>query len=308
MSLEMSHEDVQAVLASEALGALEPAEREAVLRHASDCPACETELRSLRATADALAWAAPPRPMDAERSDRLRARLVARAAADRGASDDAASAPPAVPVPGSTPTADGTPRGGELPRAAEAEVIEMAPRRAERGARPGRVAGWMAAAAAIALLALGAYTLSLRGRMDEMRRALAATEDAEIAARQAMAARDSTLTALTGARVKVIDLAATGGRAPGGRMFWDPGTHTWRFFAHDLPAVAEGREYQLWLITPGRRISAGTFRPHADGRAHVAATFPLPADSLRAIAVTEEPAGGMPQPTGTPLLVGAMSD
>ncbi|MGF7473812.1 hypothetical protein WFJ45_24070, partial [Salmonella enterica subsp. enterica serovar Minnesota] len=38
---------------------------------------------SLRHTAASLAYAAPEVPMDAERSARLRARLLARAAADR---------------------------------------------------------------------------------------------------------------------------------------------------------------------------------------------------------------------------------
>jgi anti-sigma-K factor RskA len=91
-------------------------------------------------------------------------------------------------------------------------------------------------------------------------------------------------------------------------MFWDPRTDRWTFFAHNLPPVQGGREYQLWLITPGaRKIPAGTFRPGAGGSAHVEATYALPADSLAAVAVTEEPAGGLPQPSGALVIAGAMS-
>jgi hypothetical protein len=51
-------------------------------------------------------------------------------------------------------------------------------------------------------------------------------------------------------------------------------------------------------VTPKAKISAGTFTPLPDGSAQVQATYSLARDSLRAIAVTEEPAGGVPQPTG----------
>jgi anti-sigma-K factor RskA len=103
-------------------------------------------------------------------------------------------------------------------------------------------------------------------------------------------------------------MASAGRAEPGGRMFWDPRTDRWTFFAHNLPAVQRGREYQLWLITPGnRKIPGGTFRPGPRGEAHVEATYALPADSLAAVAVTEEPAGGLPVPSGPVVIVGAMS-
>jgi anti-sigma-K factor RskA len=87
-------------------------------------------------------------------------------------------------------------------------------------------------------------------------------------------------------------------------MFWDPATARWTFFAHNLPALRPDRDYQLWLITPAGPVSAGTFRPTPEGHATVQATYPLPRDQLRAVAVTEEPAGGLPKPSGTPLILG----
>jgi anti-sigma-K factor RskA len=42
-----------------------------------------------------------------------------------------------------------------------------------------------------------------------------------------------------------------------------------------------------------------------DGEAMVRATYGLARDSLRAVAVTDEPAGGMPQPTGQFVVFGA---
>jgi anti-sigma-K factor RskA len=61
----------------------------------------------------------------------------------------------------------------------------------------------------------------------------------------------------------------------------------------------------LWLITrDGQRISAGTFAPDQAGNAVVSAQYPLAPDALQTIAVTEEPAGGVPQPTGEIVIAG----
>jgi anti-sigma-K factor RskA len=80
-------------------------------------------------------------------------------------------------------------------------------------------------------------------------------------------------------------------------MFWDKAKNTWVLVAHNMPDLKTGRTYQLWLVTPTQKISAGTFEAKG-GEAMVRATYALPADQLKMLAVTEEPAGGMPQPTG----------
>jgi anti-sigma-K factor RskA len=88
-------------------------------------------------------------------------------------------------------------------------------------------------------------------------------------------------------------------------MFWDQGTDSWTFVAHDLPELRSGRTYQLWLIDASeQRISAGTFAPRPDGRAIVQAQYRLPPDALAMVAVTEEPEGGVAQPTGEIVIAG----
>jgi hypothetical protein len=282
MSLDRSHDEVQAALAAEALDALDSGDGERVSEHLAGCAECRAELDSLREAAALLGHLAPPRPLDAARSDRMRARLLARAAADR--------AP--APAPVAEPT--------------RADVIPIT------RARSGRSAGWLAAAASVALLlGVGAYAGTLRGRVAtlESRAATLQTERERLAATvasrdSALAARESMLAALAGPGVRVIDLASTARRAPSGRMFWHAATHRWHFFAYNLPQVRPGREYQLWLITPAGPIGAGTFRPGREGTAQVQTVYDLPAESLRAVAVTEEPAGGLPTPSGAVLIAG----
>jgi anti-sigma-K factor RskA len=73
-----------------------------------------------------------------------------------------------------------------------------------------------------------------------------------------------------------------------------------------LPALASGRVYELWLISPaGQATPGGVFVPDADG-SHV---FLLGRSlaGLKALAVTEEPGpAGSPAPTQQPQLVGAV--
>jgi len=290
MSLDMTHDDVQAALAAEALDALDGPEAAAVRAHLAHCDECRRELESLREAAASLAHAAPRVPMSAERSARLRSRLVARAAADAGAD---AARPRAAAV-GDAATVDADVGG--------TRVIPLA--RARQGRGWG--AGWLAAAAAVLLLiAVGAYAARLKGRYDALGERYASVDTERTELVRALARRDSTVAALSGPGVQVIELASTQQRAPGGRMFWDPQTARWTFFAHGLPALRPGRDYQLWLITPGGPVSAGTFKSTPEGLAQVQATYPLPRDQLRAVAVTDEPEGGLPQPSTTPIILGS---
>jgi anti-sigma-K factor RskA len=72
-----------------------------------------------------------------------------------------------------------------------------------------------------------------------------------------------------------------------------------------LPPLPQGKTYQLWLVPKsGAPISAGVFLPTHGARQLWTAEVPLNTE-VKAFAVTIEPAGGMPQPTGPKVLLGA---
>jgi anti-sigma-K factor RskA len=75
-----------------------------------------------------------------------------------------------------------------------------------------------------------------------------------------------------------------------------------------LPALPRDKAYQLWLVpSQGNPISAGVFAPNY-GQESSMWTMPVPAGvTAKAFAVTIEPAGGMPQPTGPKVLIGPVS-
>src|SRR5205823_4626135 len=92
--------------------------------------------------------------------------------------------------------------------------------------------------------------------------------------RNVVAADERMLSALTGPRVRVVELASAGVRAPSARMFWDQATSRWTFFAHNLKPPAQGRTYQLWLVTTANaKVSAGVFTPWQGGDAVVRAEY-----------------------------------
>ena len=72
------------------------------------------------------------------------------------------------------------------------------------------------------------------------------------------------------------------------------------------PAPA-AKSYELWLVpATGNPISAGVFNPVSGQTDHW--TMKLPQGiAPKAFAVTLEPAGGKPQPTGPMVLVGPAS-
>jgi anti-sigma-K factor RskA len=75
--------------------------------------------------------------------------------------------------------------------------------------------------------------------------------------------------------------------------------------AAELPALPAGRQYELWFIAGGKPIAAGTFDASATG-ATIFESTPLPegAAPVEKFAVTIEPLGGVPRPTGPMVLLG----
>ena len=294
MSEGMTHEQAREALEALALDALDASERGAVMAHVATCAICQSELAALENTAGELALAAAPIPMPPAQRDRIRARLLARAAADRASELSAAAAPQLRVETGRS--------------AAGGDVTPLRPYTKVR--RTFGPAAWIAMAAGlVAILGVGAFLKASRER-DAARQSLAAVQAAtgtQLAAldslRATLTARERMIANLIGPQVAVMTLTSTMPTAPTARMFWDQQRDAWTFVAHRVPMPKTGRTYQMWLVTPTAKISAGTFMPSPDGEVMMQATYALPKDSLAAVAVTDEPMGGSPQPTTAPMMV-----
>ena len=78
------------------------------------------------------------------------------------------------------------------------------------------------------------------------------------------------------------------------------------FSAQNLGDLATGKDYQLWMLKGNQPVDAGLLTAE---NGHFVATFAVDfsLDELSAFAVTVEPKGGVPQPTGTMVLLGTTS-
>lgn len=83
------------------------------------------------------------------------------------------------------------------------------------------------------------------------------------------------------------------------KVVMDTKARQWVVYIFDLPAPPSDKDYQLWYVTGNARINAKVFRTDEQGQAVLKLTLPPEAlAGLAATAVTLEPRGGSPQPTG----------
>jgi anti-sigma-K factor RskA len=91
-----------------------------------------------------------------------------------------------------------------------------------------------------------------------------------------------------------------------GKILWNAQEKKAFFYASNLAAPPEGKTYQLWMIAGNKPIDAGIFSVGPDGSGFLKVPSLLDADNAQKFAVTLEPAGGVPQPTGDMHLLGSL--
>jgi anti-sigma-K factor RskA len=309
-------------VAGAALGALGPPEEADLYTAASVDPAVSAELAAMEAVVAELARLSPMQQMNRGRSAGIRSRLVARAAATNigrkapapeASAESAQQAASAVrPTrPASSPPSrhQGAPasHGNAPARHTPLHVIPFEP----RSRLPmGRIFGGLAIAAALAIAAFGIFSWRNRSQAGGPLTASAMHDsslEAQVAQlRTTVAQKDSLISALTGMHTRVIELMSYADASPMARMFWDQKKQMFILYASNVKPPARGKVYQVWLIARGTTtpVSLGTFMPDSTGSAVVASKHPMEPGTLRRVAVTEEPDGGMPAPTGPVMFAG----
>jgi anti-sigma-K factor RskA len=274
---------------SYALGTLDNEERRTFEVHLETCAACRSELRAQRDIVTTLGRAVPHH----EPPSGLRDRILDEARRVRPLRAGTATPP--------------SPPDGRSANATGARAPAPSTASAAAGAR------WLAAAAVIAAIGLTALLVRERESRRELDRTVtaladsAARMDARIAELDlAVAERDSLIAAVLSPDVRTARLVAEG-QPPSARIYWNRDRGRIVIAAADLSTAPAGRTYQLWGIAGGQApVSLGTFNTGTDGR--VVATFDVPATTMIDVAaVTDDPAGGSPQPTSQPFLVGGVS-
>ncbi len=270
----MEHDRLRESTALYVLEALDELERAEFERHLATCADCAEEVRSLRTVAGALPLSVP----QVDPPFALRSRILSAAGAQTKRSSSTVVAMPSAP----------------------------------RASRVLSRAGWLSAAALLVLSAgLGVYSWSLgqqivglRERLTDVIAQLDRSQEQTAVAVRTATATQTRLTVLLAPDMRQVDLEGQPA-APraSGRAFWSR-SRGLVFTASNLPPLPRGRTYQLWMVSAEAPLSAGVLSPDQTGG--VAETFNTPADvpAPVAIALTIEPEGGLPAPTGDKYLVG----
>lgn len=278
----MREEEVKELSALRALGALDEAAAEEFdggLRDASE--EARREAEEMCEVAAQLPLALPPHSVP----PRLRDELLARIQRE--------------PNQSSEPT----------PVAPRANVVPF-PARTRQGPQPAR---WLLIAATVAFAALSGALLWQNNRLAAQRDELAREVEnysAELRRqRQELIARQQEINSITAPTTSVITL---GGEADApqasAKLVWDKANNRWVIYLHNLPAAPPDKAYQLWYITTdSAKISAQVFTTDAQGRTELRVNVPQElAPRIAVAAVTLEPKGGSPQPTGPIYLKGVI--
>ncbi len=341
----MSHEPFEEALALEAVGVLEGGERQALMAHLRDCPECRAALAAYRETAAAMPLGLPsafPSPtlktrlLGAFRNEfgpptaaslaaqAVRAKTRASVRPERRWAlallpqwvqpSLAIAAVALVVITGvyalwlrSQLASEQTERQRLLAAVQEATSHHTSVQE--------QVAGQEQAVKALrteltnaetdlkmlqgALAQRDAELLRLRPKVAEGEREMAKL-------RTAVAERNDLLTILRSAQVTVVSLGGLE-RAKSATAFllYDRSSQKAFFYGFNMPPLPPGKTYQLWAIVD-RPVSAGTFQADLGQTSRLLIQSIPPLQSIKRFAVSVEPQGGLPQPTGDIYLVGEL--
>lgn len=252
-----------------ALGSLDPEDRASVETHlAAGCAECGKALEESRWLVSQLAYLAP----DVQPSDMLRGRLLKTVRAEAHAAKSPAhiSGKSAIPL-------------------------------------------WMwgAVAAAVLFALYNVYDAQKeRAIIADLQKQVAQQVEEQRREQQQLALARREAVILTDPRSVKISM-------PAGSKNLPPLQATWHaalgivVAGQNLPVPGGTRTLQLWLIPKapgGKPIPSLTARPDPDGKFHLLVENPpdSPGDT-KALAITEEPESGSPQPTTTPIWVGTVA-
>ena len=119
--------------------------------------------------------------------------------------------------------------------------------------------------------------------------------------------RDAALHLLSTPQVSLVRLAGLS-PSPGAsaRLLWNPLARTGVLLTSGLPQTPRNQVYELWAIAANEPVPAGIFDVDSAGHAFLRLP-PLPGPKrFDKFAVTLEPAGGVPKPTGPMHLLGSL--
>ena len=276
----MNHDEIKDSISAYCLGALDETEQSSIAEHLKQgCSECEALLGEMQEVVNGLAFAAPAKKPPALVKEKILAAIE----------------------PQKTPTAAPLTQFKEK---VEDATVELLQRARERWMR---VSWGLSLAIAVILVLVGLYGQNLKTKITFLEKRLEVSDQVVSQLRTELTEQERILKVVQSPEVRIVDLQGQEFSPDAiGRVLWDPSQKQAVFLALNLPAAPSDKDYQLWMLRGTQAVDAGIFSLDAEGNAIF--TIETIADSinLTGFAVTLEPKGGLPQPTGDFYLVGAV--
>ena len=262
----MVHEDYKELIPAHALSSLDADDERALNEHLAQCAECRRDLAEWEATGASLALSAKPM----EPSPQVREKLLREIRAEKSASDSAAA------------------KSVSEESASEGFASNVVP-----FSRPPRTlwnslgsVGSIAAVVLFAALIVSVFVLWQQNR--------------------ALRQENQLFELITSPDSRVAELYGTAeASGASAKLLYDNSGRAFLVTA-GLPSAAQGKEYPFWCIVYNKPIPSKTFVPDSQGQRTLEVTVPDFARKEGVVAVTLEPAGGVPAPTGAIYLRGKL--
>jgi anti-sigma-K factor RskA len=251
------------------LSALSPAEKREFEDHLrSGCPDCAREVAEMMTVAAVFSTTVEQKPPRAE----VRERILSAIDLDRG------------------------------PKAARGIAPETLIDRLLWGIRRKGVGIAFGLTVVVLVMVIGfsLYVLSLLRTVDRQKVEITALKDD-------LQKKEELLNVLQARRVDMVIMNGLEPSPEGyGKIIWDPERKVAILQISNLPTVPKDKDYQLWVIKDKKPVSAGVFAITSEKEGFFKITPLIETDlkHINAFAVTLEPKGGVPQPTGKMYLLG----
>jgi anti-sigma-K factor RskA len=286
------------------LGVLDGEElREFEAHLASACPICMQEIANLSEVAGYLPIGLPQSFVAPELKERIlftvRLAQVAKAhfESPEVAGKDVAAGIEDLPL--------------RTPEPAEPERVPSSLAAPRPGRRPWFAFG-LAFAILVMLVGFSVYVNSLFTTINHQNEYIATQQTQITSLVSELDRREAILGVLQSRRISIVTMDGLKVNPVGyGKIIWDQSRKIAILQVSHLPAVPAGKDYQLWVIKDQKPISAGVFAV-SNNKEEESFFKVQPIDlmdtmGINAFAVTLEPKGGVPQPTGEMYLLGKAS-
>jgi anti-sigma-K factor RskA len=206
----------------------------------------------------------------------------------------AASAPPVRPRAGLR---------AEILAGLDAELPRVAPLR-PRSSSAGP-AWFLAAAASVLLAFIGLDDARLRREREQLSNRATQLASRLTEAERDLARQDLRVKVLESEDVQIMFLKGQGPQPDArAKVFWSERAKRGILLAGNLQALPTDKQYELWVFDKGKPVAAGVFDVDAEGRVLFESPDLSAIASAQNFAVTVEPRGGLPAPSGPIVLVG----